>query len=687
MGTPVHKAGVIAGDFVFFGNQTDVFAPGIGYDTDKAVHDAFYTGRNTFQDPLSFDFVTASGGDVSYGYFTVPAPGDAKAVVNMPLFTSAATAFLSAGKSCLFPPNDDRSATPSAPSPTSATSPWARATSPASRTRRGRRAAPPSAPSRASSSTRPPARPPPRPRSSSSPTRSRATAGPPSTRSRRPTSRRRDYGLLDEADADVGLPLVLTAATRRPCPPATTCWWPAARTAWSLSAPQSFHMDAGSTVVADPVGGHARHGPVPRSWTRLANLFPAKVALVSISGIDGNPARGRRPAPRLPGRRALRQRRAGARLPHRPARARSASSRGPTASAPRAGPEYGIFEQDFTIGAGGVQLVNAVVPHEVDTTGWMSADMHLHATLSFDSGMALTKRLATIDGRGRRVRGLHRPRLRDRLRAHHPRLAPRPVRAHGHRRRDDDHRAGALHRLPARLQQHLVPTHGSPDPTCESGRARSSPTCAASARTSGTPPFTIVAHPRDGFFGYIYQLGVDPYTMTAPGLVAGAAQPRPPDRELRLRRRWSSSTASASTSSARPPSSEVVDWNRCHAALEAATTPAPAQRHLPASRQPSMLAPCTSTGEPFADCLSRNRTRPRLGVDAAHPHPHARGAGGALELRPGLHRRDADDRRPAGVQRRAVRHGADPGRRSGSSPAPTTRGTSTTTSATSSTAC
>src|SRR5262249_30166423 len=49
---PQNRAGVVAGDFVFFGNQNQVFAPGIGFDTDKAVHDAFYAGLNTFQTPL-----------------------------------------------------------------------------------------------------------------------------------------------------------------------------------------------------------------------------------------------------------------------------------------------------------------------------------------------------------------------------------------------------------------------------------------------------------------------------------------------------------------------------------------------------------------------------------------------------------------------------------------------------------
>src|SRR5262249_21991718 len=59
------------------------------------------------------------------------------------------------------------------------------------------------------------------------------------------------------------------------------------------------------------------------------------------------------------------------------------------------GPEYGIFEQDLTIEPGGVKRVDGTIAHEVDTTGWMSADMHLHSQPSFDSGMLLPKRIST----------------------------------------------------------------------------------------------------------------------------------------------------------------------------------------------------------------------------------------------------------------------------------------------------
>jgi hypothetical protein len=103
----VKRAGVIAGDFVFFGNQNDVFAPGPGFDEDEAVQGAYLNGKNQFQTPLVYDFVAAAGGDISYGYFTHDPSGGPPPVVNVPPFASAATAFLAAGKHCLFDTADD----------------------------------------------------------------------------------------------------------------------------------------------------------------------------------------------------------------------------------------------------------------------------------------------------------------------------------------------------------------------------------------------------------------------------------------------------------------------------------------------------------------------------------------------------------------------------------------------------
>ncbi|MBL8744206.1 MAG: PHP domain-containing protein, partial [Myxococcales bacterium] len=103
----VNRAGVVAGDFVFFGNQNNVFAPGVGFDEDEAVQGAANEGRNTFTTPLTYPFVAAAGRDVSYGYLSLPPKGQDSAAVNVPIFASAATAFLVGGKQCSFETADD----------------------------------------------------------------------------------------------------------------------------------------------------------------------------------------------------------------------------------------------------------------------------------------------------------------------------------------------------------------------------------------------------------------------------------------------------------------------------------------------------------------------------------------------------------------------------------------------------
>ncbi len=102
------KAGVGGGDFVFFGNQADIFVPGHGFDEEKPVWDALFNGRDTFGKPLVFDFAGAAGDEVSYGYYTKKAASDAaQSRVLVPVFTSAATAFVTATRACLRDESDD----------------------------------------------------------------------------------------------------------------------------------------------------------------------------------------------------------------------------------------------------------------------------------------------------------------------------------------------------------------------------------------------------------------------------------------------------------------------------------------------------------------------------------------------------------------------------------------------------
>lgn len=85
------QAGIAMGDFYLAGGSLDVFAPGIGFDEDGAVYEAALAKRNTFTDPFEFEFVAAVGDGISYGI--VPKEGSAY----VPLFTSSQTAVVGGG--------------------------------------------------------------------------------------------------------------------------------------------------------------------------------------------------------------------------------------------------------------------------------------------------------------------------------------------------------------------------------------------------------------------------------------------------------------------------------------------------------------------------------------------------------------------------------------------------------------
>jgi hypothetical protein len=74
---PNWKGGLLAGDFVFFGNETDIFCPGIGFDEDRKIFENTWQGVPTLASPLTFDFLAATAAGVSYGWTS--ANPDAKA--------------------------------------------------------------------------------------------------------------------------------------------------------------------------------------------------------------------------------------------------------------------------------------------------------------------------------------------------------------------------------------------------------------------------------------------------------------------------------------------------------------------------------------------------------------------------------------------------------------------------------
>ncbi len=597
---PKHRAGMLAGDFVFFGNQTDVWAPRMGFDEEKAVNEAFYAGRNTFQKPLTFDFVAASSSDVSYGYFTVPREGEGPTVVNVPIFASAATAFLAATKSCLFDTSDDAAcdnqraftyerylAVGDGDVGSIADEVW--------KTRK-------------------------------TPTGVVAgvvqmSSGDPGANAhvfffRDPDASKlwnsvdevaeanyraeNDVGLLDVVDADVGLDLVEDGDFKATIPAGTYLVVARSEDGMSISKPQRITVVAGKAVSIDPVLPQAATIEY-RVVDESGGDTPAKIALVSLDA-QGQPLE--RDGARRPymgdgrlgnGVRSIDYSATGVgQVRIEPGRYRLRASRGP---------EFSIFEKDVTVAAGDIKRFDALIKHEVDTTGWLSTDMHLHSQPSFDSGMPLPKRVTTIVDEqielaiptDHDVETDYSPTLRDLF------LAPYVATAIGVETTTIEQ--GHFIAFPLKYDSQIQPTHGSHDPTCQSGAQIID--ALHHMGDGDTVPFTILAHPRDGFFGYIDQLGVDPFTMER---TLGTLEAKNPvfrtatcdfdAMELINGKRFDLvRTATVE---------EVVDYNRCRARLDVAKDEGELATSCP-ELSTGLFAAC-KPGERFDVCKHRNRT-------------------------------------------------------------------------------
>jgi hypothetical protein len=64
------------------------------------------------------------------------------------------------------------------------------------------------------------------------------------------------------------------------------------------------------------------------------------------------------------------------------------------------GLEYTIDSQSITVVSGGITNVSLSVERVVDTTGYVSADFHIHSGKSFDSSLPLTDRVASFAAEG-----------------------------------------------------------------------------------------------------------------------------------------------------------------------------------------------------------------------------------------------------------------------------------------------
>jgi hypothetical protein len=64
------------------------------------------------------------------------------------------------------------------------------------------------------------------------------------------------------------------------------------------------------------------------------------------------------------------------------------------------GPEYGLHEEDIEVKADQSVRLTAKLERVVDTSGWISADLHVHAIPSFDAPVRLADRMRSLAGAG-----------------------------------------------------------------------------------------------------------------------------------------------------------------------------------------------------------------------------------------------------------------------------------------------
>jgi len=86
----LNSGGLVFGDFFMAGGDVDIFIPGAGFHENRVVADSFLAGVNSIEEPFFFPYLGASGAEVSY------AVGNG-GYLSAPLFTSSLTAVFGAG--------------------------------------------------------------------------------------------------------------------------------------------------------------------------------------------------------------------------------------------------------------------------------------------------------------------------------------------------------------------------------------------------------------------------------------------------------------------------------------------------------------------------------------------------------------------------------------------------------------
>lgn len=515
---PVNKAGVGGGDFVFFGNQTDIFVPGHGFDEEKPIWDALFNGRDTFGHPLTFDFVSAGGDEVSYAYYTKRDDGDkAEPKVLVPVFTSAATAFVTATRNCVNDASDDSTcekarvfeytrylAIGHGDVGSVSDIVWAHRGTPTGSLKGYVRWGQTGQPAKNASVM-----------VMRNPDPAKAwtaladvvaanyaiDAGP---------------GVVDSIDADPGADLQEDGAFAGTLPAGDYLLVAMDANKTVVSAPVAVKVVAGDSHVLAmdlPAPGRIRVEAVDGNGAAV----PAKLTVVKL-GSDGKPLF--RDGGRMP---YFGQGRLGIGVQHlgfaMNGKFDVPLAEGTYQVVASHGTEWSVSDQVVTVLAGQDVSIRAGLHRDIDTTGWMSGDFHLHAEPSFDSGMPLSRRVETVAAEGvDYVASTDHDVLSDYapwVKLFHLDQWLRTVVGSEISTLEIGHYIG----FPLQYKGLDIPSHGSVQWYCQPSdrvlqdiltRTGFSPAAnAADGKAS-----TIIAHPRDGFLGWLDQAGVNAYSHT-----------------------------------------------------------------------------------------------------------------------------------------------------------------------------
>ncbi|MGB0589733.1 MAG: PHP domain-containing protein [Myxococcota bacterium] len=502
--------GMVGGDFVFFGAQNDLFAPGMGFDEDRPIFDGLFEGADPFTSPLTFDFMAAAGGAVSYGYFSANAPGEADPRVLVPIITSSTTAFTTASHNCATDAEGEEAAACQGLSQwryerffvvgqgdiSSITDVMYEVRGTAVGKLEG--------------------------------TILDALVGP-STNGRvflladpdadEAWSDVRDViaanwkligepGVLNAIDADVGLDPNEDGSFEASLPPGSYLVVATNEAMTATSPVYRVQIEEGVTTRLNP------SLPKPASveyrvTDAHGQLIEAKIVFVPL--IDGELAvedGTRRPA--------LGEGRIGNGIRHMTLTAEGYGEVEIEAGDYRMfvthGPLYARGEIDISLVPGDRHVAQVTLAKEVDSGDWIGFDAHLHAEPSFDSGMKLERRVISAAAEGldlaistdHDVVTNYAPTigalgLQDRLKsAVGVELSTLEL--------------GHFIAFPLDYDALDAPDHNAPEWWCKDGQGIMDEL--ESHFEPGAPGVRIMAHPRDGFIGYISQLEVDPFDMT-----------------------------------------------------------------------------------------------------------------------------------------------------------------------------